>query len=136
MTNVATTLRKSIRLMGQEVTLYDRISGAEDAYGDPTFTEDAYGDPTFTFSQVTMTVLLQPKPGSDQDMFTATGRQHEEVNVAFVSADETVGIGDEMYVDASAKRYAIKGVTAVLYRGDIAFYRLYLQEMAHSYTYT
>jgi|SRR3990167_1328856 len=126
MTNVATTLRKSIRLMGQEVTLYDRISGAE----------DAYGDPTFTFSQVTMTVLLQPKPGSDQDMFTATGRQHEEVNVAFVSADETVGIGDEMYVDASAKRYAIKGVTAVLYRGDIAFYRLYLQEMAHSYTYT
>lgn len=124
--NLAATLRKSVRLMGHEATLYNRVSG----------TEDSFGDPTFTFSQVTVTVLLQSTKKTDEDFFTATGRQEQEIRRAFLAGDETVAVGDEIYIDAVSKRYSVKGIVDEIYRGEITYRRLFLQEMQNMYTTT
>lgn len=118
---VSPTIRKSINLYGTEATLFSVTVGAE----------DSFGDATYTFSQTTLTVILQPMQmgTSDEDLFGPTGRQHQERRTGFVSADYTVVPGDELYSNDTAKRYRIRGVTDVTYHQELVYRRLLIEEM-------
>ena len=117
---VAAITRKLIGMIGESATLFSMTEGAE----------DSFGDPTYTFSQVTLTVYLSTEESSkDEDKATVAGHDQQEKRKAYVEGTQTVVVGDELLLDSTATRYRIRGVVPSVWRGVVSYIRLDMEQL-------